>query len=431
MKDSSRTTVFYGNANFSLFHQNVHLLCDPWFEAPSVAGAFEKFPPSSLRLTDIPKPNLIYISHIHSDHCEYDTLRALDKTTPVLILQRDPPYLERMVRQHGFTDIRLIPAHTPTQIAPGFIVETFGAGYPHVCGEVIDSSAVFHWTDWTVFNGNDNAPLPPFCEDVHQRYPQIDLAFLSCAGGGAYPAMYENLSLEEQAAFVEVVKQRKRAIFSQAIDILQPRVVVPVAGGYALRGQPPSVNWRQCRWLNLEEVTASHRTHGTHQPVLVPMQPGMVLEDSVVTKGVYHAWTHAECEAEFERLAQLPILQTLTTTRPVLSLQRLVEIARTRLWVQQEKIGLTPDYTIYLDINSLPHLLEMTLKNSYVSLCPRKGFPLTRPYLKMTLSQDTMLEWLLGLEDFNMLDSGHRIRFFRDPNTYVQEVYYLMSFLRL
>jgi hypothetical protein len=49
----------------------------------------------------------------------------------------------------------------------------------------------------------------------------------------------------------------------------------------------------------------------------------------------------------------------------------------------------------------------------------------------MTLDQDTLLEWLLGFEDFNMLDSGHRIKFFRAPNQYLQEAYYLMSLLRL
>ena len=50
----------------------------------------------------------------------------------------------------------------------------------------------------------------------------------------------------------------------------------------------------------------------------------------------------------------------------------------------------------------------------------------------MTLDQNTLMEWLLGLEDFNMLDSGHRISFWREPiATYEQQAYYLMSLLRL
>jgi hypothetical protein len=48
------------------------------------------------------------------------------------------------------------------------------------------------------------------------------------------------------------------------------------------------------------------------------------------------------------------------------------------------------------------------------------------------LNQNTLIEWLLGLEDFNMLDSGHRISFYREPvEKYVQEAYFLMSLLRL
>ena len=36
-----------------------------------------------------------------------------------------------------------------------------------------------------------------------------------------------------------------------------------------------------------------------------------------------------------------------------------------------------------------------------------------------------------SFEDFNMLDSGHRIEFFRSPEVYVVEAYYLMSLLRI
>lgn len=49
----------------------------------------------------------------------------------------------------------------------------------------------------------------------------------------------------------------------------------------------------------------------------------------------------------------------------------------------------------------------------------------------MNLDQDTLLEWFLGFEDFDILDSGHRIEFFRAPEIYVVEAYYLISLLRI
>ena len=54
-----------------------------------------------------------------------------------------------------------------------------------------------------------------------------------------------------------------------------------------------------------------------------------------------------------------------------------------------------------------------------------------KPFLRMKMTQDTLMEWLLGYEDFNMLDSGHRFKFFREPNTYVVEVYFSLSLFRL
>ncbi len=425
--------VHYGNACFSLFHNGVHVLCDPWLEAPAVAGGWEKFPPSPVRVKDIPKPDYLYISHIHSDHCEPETLKALDKEIPVIGLSREPAYLEKLLRQAGFKNLLLVPEGKPTEVAPGLTVETFGATFDHVVSAVIDSSVIFNFSGCVVVNCNDNSPGEEFCQDVAHRYPKIDLAFLPCSGGGSYPAMYGNLSDTEKERIIRQALEKKFSLFTRAVDLMKPAVVVPVAGGYTVRGlHPAKVNWQQIRELNLMEIAEYHERRGQFKSRIFPMQPGMELdaEAARVLKGSYRPWSQQELERYFQQMGSTPAAKAITTTRRMPNLFRLVRQARANLWRRQGERSMTPAYRVYLDVEGEPALWEILLDQETVRDLPRDS-ALREPYLRMTLDQDTLLEWLLGFEDFNMLDSGHRIKFFRAPNQYLQEAYYLMSLLRL
>lgn len=424
--------VHYGNACFSLFHNGVHILCDPWLEAPAVAGGWEKFPPTPIRVKDIPKPDYLYISHIHSDHCEPETLQALDKEIPVIGLSREPTYLEKMLRRAGFRNLLLVPEGKPTEVAPGLTVETFGATFDHVVAAVIDSSVLFDFGDYVAVNCNDNSPEEAFCRDVAGRYSKVDLAFLPCSGGGSYPAMYGNLSDEEKDRIIQQALEKKFSLFTQAVDLIKPAVTVPVAGGYTVRGlHPAKVNWQQIRKLNLMEIAEYHSRHGRFQSKIFPMQPGMELDAQVprMLKGSYRPWTQEELEAYFRKMGSTPAAKAVTTTCRLPGLFRLVCQARANLWRRQTERKMFPAYQVYLEVTGEPNLWEIPLDQESAREIPRDSVP-REPYLRITLDQDTLLEWMLGFEDFNMIDSGHRVGYFRSPNRYVQEVYYLMSLLR-
>ena len=245
--------------------------------------------------------------------------------------------------------------------------------------------------------------------------------------------MYGNLSDEEKEAILREIMEKDITVFSRAVDLLRPKVVVPVAGGYAIRGLlPTKVNWQQNRRLNMMEVVDYHRIHGQFKTRIVPLQPGMELDGMTgeVTKGEYQVWSREELEAYFSKLSTVPVARLITTKRTLGTLPHLMEVARRHLWQRQKAREMFPEYRVYFDVPGQPHLMGIDLRREEMERLSRTA-PLRGPYLKMTLDQDTLLEWLLGFEDFNMLDSGHRIAFYRVPNTYVQEAYYLMSMLRV
>ena len=100
--------VHRANACFSIFLQGKHILCDPWLNGPAVAQGWTPFPPSTKRIEDLPKPDLVYISHIHSDHCEETTLDGINKQTPVVIMDLPPNFLKKRLIGLGFTNVTLM-----------------------------------------------------------------------------------------------------------------------------------------------------------------------------------------------------------------------------------------------------------------------------------------------------------------------------------
>ena len=58
---------------------------DPWIEGPAVFGSWITYPPSNIRVEDLPKIHGIFISHEHSDHFHEFTLKKFDKHIPIFV----------------------------------------------------------------------------------------------------------------------------------------------------------------------------------------------------------------------------------------------------------------------------------------------------------------------------------------------------------
>jgi len=400
---------------------------------PSVAGAWEHFPPNNISIDDIPKPDIIYISHIHSDHCEEETLLSLDTKTPVLIIDRDPNFLEAYLKRHFYRNIIKIPEGQLINVGYDLRVETFGATFDHPGAQFIDSSILFLKNDSCILNCNDNEPNHDFCIDIASRYLNIDLAMLPANAAGAYPAMYTNLDKDERIEIIKEIQIDTASKFTRAVDVLKPNIAIPVAGGYAIRGPlAERVNWDQPRRTNMMDLKTYYNRHGRSESQILPMQCGMEvdLKTGKIKGGNYHVFNNDELADYYRELSKRPIKRVINTTRPIKSFSGLLKIARKNMWGRQTQVDKFLEYTIYLDINTENNLFRIRLDTPEIHEVER-GKIVTGQYLKLSLDHDTMLEWLLGYEDFNMLDSGHRIEFFREPNEYHADAYLVLSFLRI
>ena len=92
------------------------------------------------KIEEISSPDLVYISHIHNDHCEEETLKHISKDTPIVIMDLPPNFLYKRLRYYGFNNIRKLKAGELSKIPEidSLYAEPFGASFGHICANVID-----------------------------------------------------------------------------------------------------------------------------------------------------------------------------------------------------------------------------------------------------------------------------------------------------
>ena len=426
--------IHRANTCFSIFSDNYHILFDPWLNGPAVAHGWTQFPPATKKIEDIPKPDLVYISHIHSDHCESTTLDGIDKSTPIIFMDLPPNFLHKMLLGKGFKNTFPL---SPRKIHKldnfkNLSFEVFGAGGDHIMANIIDSGLILQIEDKLIINFNDNHPTESQCHEIKEKYPNIDLAFVPNGGGSGYPAMYGNLSIAEKKEIFKNVMDRFNESFTKAVDILEPVITIPVAGGFAIRGDHPiETNYLQVRHLDQTNIINFYKEKSKKKSNIVPMQPDMefCLDEQKIISKPYTPWTKKELDQFFEKISKHEIKKIITTTSKAPGFLKMLKTARANMWKAQEKYNFLPEYRVYLYEENYDSLYEIEMHKDHLQ--ETDVIDKTLPYLKISANQDTFLEWIMGYEDFNMLDSGHRFKFFREPNTYVVEVYFSLSLFRL
>ena len=83
-KISPKITVV-GSAALLIEWNGFNILTDPWIERLAVFDSWINYPPSGIKISDLPKIDAIWISHEHSDHFHEHTLSLFDKNIPVYV----------------------------------------------------------------------------------------------------------------------------------------------------------------------------------------------------------------------------------------------------------------------------------------------------------------------------------------------------------
>ncbi|MEZ5208311.1 MAG: MBL fold metallo-hydrolase [Acidimicrobiales bacterium] len=229
-----------GHAGLAVRSGDAMVLVDPWF---SPFGAFDAswfVVPDNLAVLDtLDVPDAVVITHEHLDHLDAWYLAQLPAEVPVVIPSYPSPILRRKVAAAGRTVIVELADRERREVAPGIGVRFVREESPmnH------DAAVVLDTPDGNVVDLNDARIFPVQLREIRAELGgTIDVLALQGSGASWYPLVYDY-----PAERIEALCREKRATkFSyvvRAVEVAEPRVVVPFAG-------PPCFLDPELAWVN-------------------------------------------------------------------------------------------------------------------------------------------------------------------------------------
>jgi len=227
---------------FLFEHDGIRILTDPWIGKTVAGGSWIQFPPPTISASEIGRLDYIFISHIHEDHCQLSTIKELDRNASIVLLDRHPNFVANFLNYHQleFKSIITVKLREKYCIGSNFYLEPVEADPNHSLNNLIDSSLLLHYSDKTIYFGNDNPPYPGIDEYLC-RY-NFELAILPPVGGSGYPAFYSNLSKDEKLVASNTIISMYHAELADCLNRLRPKLFACAANGHVLSGKNAWMN---------------------------------------------------------------------------------------------------------------------------------------------------------------------------------------------
>lgn len=228
---------FISHATLKIRGEHGTLLTDPWFlNEPVYNLSTWKFPaavvPPEEVVADV---DYVFITHSHEDHFHVPSIDRLSRDVTILLPAYDEhPSLrahttERVLRDLGFCDIRRIRSWGSFQLGAQTKLTVVPAA-PSRDHDWENSGLVIEHPGCTLLNMNDNVNDEVLCRQIHERWPNIDIAFVQSGGVTMFPGCFRMSEDEMRRAALE----RKVAFRDQrrTLEHIRPKRIAPFAGDF-------------------------------------------------------------------------------------------------------------------------------------------------------------------------------------------------------
>lgn len=422
-----------GGATAIIEHQGKRMLMDPWLDDGIFHGAWYHYPPLNVSISEIGRFDYIYISHIHEDHCSIGTLRHLNRDAEIIIADKKPNFVEKFLKVNNlvFKNVHKIAPRSPYEITSGMWADVIEADPANEMAYAVDSALVLTWDGFTIYNANDCQPYPEGVKYLTTNY-QVDLALLPYSGGSGYPACYLNLTDTDKAQRAEQIMNARVEHFKKVTLDIAPRWAMPFADQYVVAGSRSHLNQYishpPCPGIVVERFGDYI---GSTKLLLLNSGQSFDFDKLIVEPNDAYVQHSEQDRADYvaKNLQHKEYEHELFNINTSVSIFRLVQAARNRLWLEQQRRNSFPKWTVYLDIPERKEIFEINLATEAVEVFDADK-SLIAPYLRLVMSPTLAVMILIGHMSINIADAALFIDYQREPDIYEPELYFLLNLLR-
>lgn len=223
------------HASLFIDFNGLKILTDPWLKGPSWGGNIWHFPKNKIKLSDLPDPDIIFISHGHDDHLHKETLDDMPSKWKKNALLVVPDYNQNWwleeIKKYKFKNLKFLADKKQFKLKKNIFFKV----YLNDIGET-DSSLIIKDNKNSIFLQTDNIMSKNLVKNISKENPKIDIAFIMPFMTGVYPAFYRmRPDLIEKGA---TIKKKKSLEYSKnLIKNLNPKYTVPYACDIGYMGE--------------------------------------------------------------------------------------------------------------------------------------------------------------------------------------------------
>jgi len=442
---------YISSACVLLEHQGIRILCDPWLTDGIYYGSWFHYPPLKYTPEDFGDVDYIYISHIHPDHMDMETLRRLPRSIPILIHDYAEKFVLRNLENLGFENLREVQHKEVVNLSDTFTLEILAADNcdPSICGKFmgcsvitpynktiqIDTLAVFHANGKTVVNTND-CPFElsySVCDYIKSKYNTIDFLLVGYAGAGPFPQCFE---MDENNKVTKALEKKQQFLNQTLLFLnrLQPLSFMPFAGQYHLGGRLAKLNeYRGVPEIeDLPEIFASllHKNQIKTECILLNSGEWLDIEKGLVSNPFIPP-SKEERDTYIQEVLSLKKyvyeIHKYDYENPEQVLIKLSE-AHQRMKRYQDKDNYWSEWCIYLDIGH-PVLYKIPFNGDAVSIV-EPGMEI-QPFVRISLNYDLFMMILNRKAHWNNAEIGSHLHYKRQPDMFERGVYHFLSYLHV
>ena len=234
-----------GAAGLLFEWEGFNILSDPWLEGSCMLGGWTNYPPSGIKVKDLPKIDIIWISHEHSDHYHEPTLSKLDKNIPVYVTKFDDGRLSKRIQKLGFKNVIEIKTGEVIKITNKIELISFKSGS-------IWNDSISYWKfgNFRILNCNDAG----FNWKIKDTVDEVDLVCLQFTGPtSSYPITWNHLDDKQKNQILINQNNGMLKMMENIAEICNAKYILPFANFFEL-GNPEHLKYMKIQKKNTLEM---------------------------------------------------------------------------------------------------------------------------------------------------------------------------------
>ena len=405
------------------------IITDPWLINGVFDGSWCHYPPLESKPEDFKDVDAIYLSHLHPDHYQPESLRRIGREIPIIILDDEKHrFFQKILNKDGFKNI-ISAKESETLLLGPFQINLFNpfTTHPfHQCqvGNIIDSAISIFDGKFSIFNANDNTLDEESAIRIHRDLGAFDIAQINYNAAGPYPSCFLNLSLEDRIKESKRILNRNLNHAAFISNVLKCRYVMPFAGVFTIGGKEHYKN----ETAGVESVSYASRFFKEKglNPICLKEKECFDLKYSNSIDSIYED-EDAEEKSRYiiQNLSKMKYEYELEPEVNIQSLKENLILSRNNLWKYQKRFNYFSMWSVSIDLGEEYFNFALDSDRSYF------GKPPEDMRLKVFMDPRLINRILTRKSHWNNVETGFHMNFHRKPNFYDPDLHVIMSFFHL